>query len=97
VPRRLTRSLSAIGIIGAAVSATPCSRFFTPDSLWESVGQKGALNDRFQDAPFVYGILLRWRAGHGVVLMPGMPLIGVVPFDPGIERRSAAASSDART
>jgi Mn2+/Fe2+ NRAMP family transporter len=72
------RSLFALGINGAAVlaSALPLS---TAYSLSEFTGQEGALDDGFRGAPFFCGSHLG-VAGLAlvIVLLPGMPLIGVL-------------------
>jgi Mn2+/Fe2+ NRAMP family transporter len=73
------RSLFAIGIIGAAILASAVLPLSTAYSLCEFVGREGALDDGFRDAPFFYGTNLGVAGlAMGIVLIPGMPLIGVL-------------------
>jgi len=73
------RSLFAIGIIGAAILASAVLPLSTAYSLSEFTGQEGALDDGFRGAPFFYGSYLS-VAGLAlvIVLLPGVPLIGVL-------------------
>jgi Mn2+/Fe2+ NRAMP family transporter len=73
------RSLFAIGIIGAAILASAVLPLSTAYSLSEFTGQEGALDDGFRGAPFFYGSFLG-VAGLAlvIVLLPGVPLIGVL-------------------
>ena len=69
----------AIGLIGAAILASAVLPLSTAYSLSEFTGQEGALDDGFRGAPFFYGSYLG-VAGLALVtvLLPGMPLIGVL-------------------
>jgi len=73
------RSLFAIGMIGAAILASAVLPLSTAYSLSEFTGREGALNDGFRGAPFFYASYLGVVAvAMVIVLLPGMPLIGVL-------------------
>jgi Mn2+/Fe2+ NRAMP family transporter len=73
------RSLFAIGMIGAAILASAVLPLSTAYSLSEFTGREGALDDGFRGAPFFCGSYLGVAAvAMVIVLLPGMPLIGVL-------------------
>jgi NRAMP (natural resistance-associated macrophage protein)-like metal ion transporter len=73
------RALFAIGIIGAAVLASAVLPLSTAYSISEFIGHEGALDDGFRGAPLFYGSYLGVAGlAMGIVLVPGMPLIGVL-------------------
>jgi hypothetical protein len=87
------RILFAIGI-GAAILASAVLPLSTAYSISEFIGHEGALDDGFRGAPFFYGSYLAVaELAMGIVLVPGMPLIGVLVLTQVFNRRVAASPS----
>jgi Mn2+/Fe2+ NRAMP family transporter len=71
--------LFGIGLLGAALLAASVLPLSTAYSVCEFVGSEGALNDRYADARLFYGTyLVTVVIGAGIVLVPGVPLVGIL-------------------
>jgi len=72
-------TLFAVGLVGAALLAAAVLPLSTAYSVSEAFGHECALDDSFQEAPFFYGsFVLAVAVGAGLVLVPRIPLIGIL-------------------
>jgi len=77
----LASTLFAAGLLGAALLAAAVLPLSTAYSMSEALGHEAALDDSLREAPFFYGTYgLVVTVGAAVVLVPGLPLIGILFF-----------------
>jgi NRAMP (natural resistance-associated macrophage protein)-like metal ion transporter len=75
----LASTLFGAGLLGAALLAAAILPLSTAYSVSEATGHEAALDDSFREAPFFYGAYgLVVAVGAGIVLIPGVPLIGIL-------------------
>jgi Mn2+/Fe2+ NRAMP family transporter len=75
----LASTLFGAGLLGAALLAAAILPLSTAYSVSEATGHEAALDDSFHEAPFFYGAYwLVVTIGAGIVLIPGVPLIGIL-------------------
>ena len=77
----LASTLFGAGLLGAALLAAAILPLSTAYSVSEATGREAALDDSFREAPFFYATY--WfvvALGAGIVLVPGVPLIGILFF-----------------
>ena len=68
-----------MGLLGAALLAAAVLPLSTAYSLNEAMGREAALDDSFREAPAFYtsyGLVV--GVGAAIVLIPGLPLIGIL-------------------
>jgi NRAMP (natural resistance-associated macrophage protein)-like metal ion transporter len=81
VAGHLASALFAAGLLGAALLAAAILPLSTAYSVSEATGHEASLDDSFQEARFfyvTYGFVV--ALGAAIVLVPGIPLIGVLFF-----------------
>jgi NRAMP (natural resistance-associated macrophage protein)-like metal ion transporter len=77
----LASTLFAVGLLGAALLAAAVLPLSTAYSMSEALGHEAALDDSLREAPFFYGTYgVVVTVGAAVVLVPGLPLIGILFF-----------------
>jgi Mn2+/Fe2+ NRAMP family transporter len=77
----LASTLFAAGLLGAALLAAAVLPLSTAYSVSEALGHEAALDDSLREAPFFYGTYgVVVSVGAAVVLVPGLPLIGILFF-----------------
>jgi Mn2+/Fe2+ NRAMP family transporter len=77
----LASTLFAAGLLGAALLAAAVLPLSTAYSVSEALGHEAALDDSLREAPFFYGTYgVVVTVGAAVVLVPGLPLIGILFF-----------------
>ncbi len=75
----LARDLFAIGLIGAALLAASILPLSTSYAVADLTGRPAALDDTLRDAPLFYATFAAVTvAGAALVLVPGVPLVGVL-------------------
>ncbi|MEZ5101081.1 MAG: divalent metal cation transporter [Thermoleophilia bacterium] len=75
----IASTLFGVGLLGAALLATAILPLSTAYSVCEALGAEGAVDDRPRDAPVFYGAYaLVLATGVAVVLVPGVPVVGVL-------------------
>jgi NRAMP (natural resistance-associated macrophage protein)-like metal ion transporter len=75
----LASTLFGAGLLGAALLAAAILPLSTAYSVSEATGHEAALDDSFRQAPFFYGAYwLVVAVGAGIVLIPGVPLVGIL-------------------
>jgi NRAMP (natural resistance-associated macrophage protein)-like metal ion transporter len=75
----LAAALFGVGLLGAALLAAAILPLSTAYSLNEALGREAALDDSFREAPAfytTYGLVV--GIGAAIVLIPGLPLIGIL-------------------
>jgi NRAMP (natural resistance-associated macrophage protein)-like metal ion transporter len=71
--------LFALGLMNAAIFTASILPLSTAYYVCEAFGFESGVNRRFAEAPFFYGFYLALIAlGAGCVLIPGMPLLGII-------------------
>jgi Mn2+/Fe2+ NRAMP family transporter len=76
---RFAGGLFAVGLIGAALLAAAVLPLSTAYSVCEFMGQEGALDDGFAQAPLFYSSFLAVTGvAAAVVVAPGIPLVAVL-------------------
>ena len=76
---QLAAALFGVGLLGAALLAAAVLPLSTAYSLNEALGREAALDDSFREAPAfytTYGLVV--AIGAAIVLIPGLPLIGIL-------------------
>jgi len=76
---QLAAALFGVGLLGAALLAAAVLPLSTAYSLSEALGREAALDDSFREAPafyMSYGLVV--GIGAAIVLIPGLPLIGIL-------------------
>jgi NRAMP (natural resistance-associated macrophage protein)-like metal ion transporter len=76
---QLAAALFGVGLLGAALLAAAVLPLSTAYSLNEALGREAALDDSFREAPAfytTYGLVV--GVGAAIVLIPGLPLIGIL-------------------
>jgi NRAMP (natural resistance-associated macrophage protein)-like metal ion transporter len=76
---RLAAALFGVGLLGAALLAAAVLPLSTAYSVNEALGREAALDDSFREAPAfyaTYGLVV--GIGAAIVLIPGLPLIGIL-------------------
>jgi len=71
--------LFALGLLNAAIFTASILPLSTAYYVCEAFGFESGVNRRFGEAPFFYGFYLALIVlGAGCVLIPGMPLLGII-------------------
>ena len=76
---QLAAALFGVGLLGAALLAAAVLPLSTAYSLSEALGREAALDDSFREAPafyLSYGLVV--VVGAAIVLIPSLPLIGIL-------------------
>ena len=78
---RFASLLFAIGLLNAAIFTASILPLSTAYYVCEAFGFERGIDNRFQDAPFFYGLYAALIViGGGVVIIPGSPLLAIIYY-----------------